>query len=51
MAKSSNKIRINLRAYEHNVLDAAAVRIVEVAKNIKMDTIFFLTGKEFYESN
>ena len=32
MAKSSNKIRINLRAYEHNVLDAAAVRIVEVAK-------------------
>ena len=31
MAKSSN-IRIKLRAYEHNVLDAAAVRIVEVAK-------------------
>ena len=32
MAKSSERIRINLRAYEHNVLDAAAVRIVEVAK-------------------
>lgn len=26
-------------------------QIVEVAKNIKLDTIFFLTGKEFYENN
>ncbi len=32
MAKS-NKIRINLRAYEHQVLDAAAERIVSVAKS------------------
>ena len=32
MAKT-NKIRINLRAYEHQVLDAAAERIVGVAKS------------------
>ena len=32
MAKSSERIRINLRAYEHGILDAAATRIVEVAK-------------------
>ncbi len=37
--------------YIEKLLQVTKEQIVEVAKNIKMDTIFFLTGKEFYENN
>ncbi|WP_425445985.1 30S ribosomal protein S10 [Dethiothermospora halolimnae] len=32
MAKASNKIRIRLKAYDHEVLDVSAQKIVETAK-------------------
>lgn len=32
MAKDNQKIRIRLKAYDHNVLDQSAERIVETAK-------------------
>ena len=37
--------------YIEKLLNVTKEQIVEVSKNVKKDTIFFLTGKEFYENN
>ena len=37
--------------YIEKLLNVTKEQIIEVSKKIKKDTIFFLTGKEFYENN
>lgn len=37
--------------YIEKLLQVTKEQIIEVSKKIKKDTIFFLTGKEFYENN
>ena len=37
--------------YIEKLMNVTLEEIVEVAKKVKLDTIYFLTGKEFHENN
>lgn len=44
-------IRETSEEYIEKLMNVTLEEIVDVAKKVKLDTIYFLTGKEFHESH